>query len=439
MSVDRIVTVNIQVQTEFPSAANFGTPMLFAYHTFWTDRVRSFNSLQAVTDAGVTTTHPIYYAAQAHFSQNPHIIPLKVGKRLLAYTKSWELTPTSTTTGDVVGASIDGNAFSYTVQAADTVADIVDGLKIAFDALSLAYTSTDDATHLTIDATVAGVYGYVDTLLNADLEDVTADPGIATDYAAIALEDSDFFGILMDSKGTAEATAMAALAASNTKIFAVQTNQSDIVNTTDAADTTSIAAVLKAANNDNTAVIYHEKPTEFIDAAIMAKRFALSPGTYTWAHTELDNITKSSLNDTQITNALDKNTNVYVDCKGIGDWLFGRTAGGEFADTARFVPYVDDLIQTNVLGVKQVNDKVPMTNGGLQVIGAEIRRALFTASDPDGTGVGGLDPDTIVVTVPDVTDISVADRANRCATGFTFRATLSGAIHKTTINGTVSA
>ncbi len=82
--IDRIVDVTITRATATPSAASFSDILIAGelLESVQSDRVASYASLTALTDAGVGTTDPIYLAASAIFSQNPKMTQVKVGRKL---------------------------------------------------------------------------------------------------------------------------------------------------------------------------------------------------------------------------------------------------------------------------------------------------------------------------------------------------------------------
>ena len=88
-------------------------------------------------------------------------------------------------------------------------------------------------------------------------------------------------------------------------------------------------------------------------------------------------------------------------------------------------------MQTAVLSVLRSSNKIPFTDDGIDTVGNALRGAL-RADVTDGIY------STFTVTTPAASAVSSADKAARSLTGVTFTATLAGAIHLTTITGTVS-
>jgi hypothetical protein len=83
-------------------------------------------------------------------------------------------------------------------------------------------------------------------------------------------------------------------------------------------------------------------------------------------------------------------------------------------------------------------EKIPYTDAGGDIIENKIREILdegvendFIAADADGVG-------QYAITVPDVADISSADKLARLFSGVSFTATLAGAVNKIAISGNLS-
>lgn len=83
MGLSQIIDVSITRNTAAADRATFGTP-LFVTETVpagFTERVRSYTSLEAMTDDGFVVTDNAYLAGQAFFSQNPAVTELFIGRK----------------------------------------------------------------------------------------------------------------------------------------------------------------------------------------------------------------------------------------------------------------------------------------------------------------------------------------------------------------------
>ena len=73
MALSDIVQVNITTQATAPSRVGFGTPLVMAYHTAFSERARIYKSITAMVDDGFAPNDPAVRAVQAILSQNPKV------------------------------------------------------------------------------------------------------------------------------------------------------------------------------------------------------------------------------------------------------------------------------------------------------------------------------------------------------------------------------
>lgn len=438
MSLDTIIQVNITRNTTSPTQTGFGTPMLCGYHTKYADRVRSYTDLEGLVDDGFATTDPIYLMASALLSQTNAPPIFKVGRRALAPTQTFRFVPTITTEGHVYTLTItgpgatSGETFTYTVDGDDTVATIIDGLMADISGNTGEWTATDDNTHLTIAADDAGdLFSVTGLSSGLTFTDLTTDPGIATDLAAIAVIDSDWYALAIDSNSEAEIAAAAAWVETQTKIFVAQTSDTTVL---DNAVTTDIASDLEASAYDRTGIFWHADSSDYLTCAMLGKILTEQPGTVTWAYKTLASIAVDSLTSSNLTVLDSKTCNHYTTIAGVNVTRYGRVASGEYFDVMRGTDWLAARIQERVYGVLVNSPKIPYTDQGVQAVRAEILAQLgigvqrgFLAADPAPT-----------CTVPLVADVADADKAARLLQDVTFRATLAGAIHKMIISGQLS-
>lgn len=436
--ISEIVSVSITAETTGVTQAGFGTPLIAAYHTNFADRVRTYTSLTGMVADGFAATDPAYLCAQKAFSATPRIQRIKVGKRDSAPTQSVTLTPTDTTEGLVYTVTVtgpgatSGETFTYTCGAAETVAGITAGLVFQMAGRTGLWTPTDNTTDIDVTATVAG--DLFNFQMNAELtfHDDTADPGLAADLALIAAADTDWYCLLLDSNGEAEINAAAAWTESQRKIFVAHSADSNIATNS----TTDVASDLNAASYDRTALItsYASGNLSYASAALAGKMLPTDPGSATWTFKTLSGITRDSLTTTQAGYILGKKANAYQTIGGVNVTRYGTAASGEYMDVTRFVDWLQARLEERIFSLLVNNSKLPYTDASVDLIRAEILAQLR-----QGITVGGLsgDPEP-VVTAPKVADVSTTDKANRLLPDVQFSATLAGAIHKVTIEGTVS-
>ncbi|MDH3598023.1 MAG: DUF3383 domain-containing protein [Candidatus Tectomicrobia bacterium] len=468
MSLDQIITVQIDRTTTTPTAAGFGTPLIAGYFptSITGARTQEYSSLAEMVTAGFKAGDPVYLAASAMLAQNPSPPTIKVGRRALAPQQVLEITPTDLDTGaggadegavhkvtvtgykDVAFASrgTAGNyvvdEVEYTAATSDTATLICDGLRTAFAALNAAAGQAGDWTDagtatLTITAnntTMDGLlFGVTYTVSGAPrgVNDVTPDPGIATDLAAIALYDPDWYGLCIDSNSRLEIVAAAGWAESAKKQFVAQTQDPAVADLTNTADTDSVADDLEDLSRERTMLFFHQNSGEYICAAMLGRALPEDAGSITWAYKQLSGASSQSLTTTQQSNLEGKNVNFLTTLAGVAVTRYGTSMTGEYMDIIRGTDWLAARIQERVYALLIQNDKLPFTDAGIQAVRGEILAQLqqgiardFIAPDPEPT-----------CTVPRASAVSAADKGSRTLNDVTFRATLAGAIHKVAIEG----
>jgi hypothetical protein len=545
---DDIASVTITRANVTPTRAGFGTPMVVAYHTLNSDRVRTYSSLAAMSADGFRSHDAAYRAAAAVFAQTPRPRRVKVGRRALAPTQVIRITPVAPSSGEVYSLKVDGLAVTFTADGTPTVAEVCTGLHAAIGALAVAnaivatgassgssqtitgaaldgtvgwrtmatarhitltlsadahwdattatlngrdvdgnaiseslsipnnggvtltstkrfrtvtslvipaqsgtngtftvgvaapLTSADNTTHVTLTST-AGDFTSIELVsksvastgvFNLSILDVSTDPGIATDLAAIHAADPDYYAILIpEGASSAVAAAAAGWVETGRRILVLQTADALAWDSSSVAD---IAFVLKAAGYTRTSVWGYPHlglATGQLAAALLGRCLPLDPGSITFAHKELAGVTVVSLTETQQAAIEGKNGNHYTEIGDGGNTFPGKVAEGEWIDVIRDIDRSFDRMQTAVLSVLRSSNKIPFTDDGIDTVGNALRGAL-RADVTDGIY------STFAVTTPAASAVSSADKAARSLTGVTFTATLAGAIHLTTITGTVS-
>lgn len=439
MSIADVVTVNITSTSASPTQAGFGTALLCCYHAIGSQRVTAYSASTALTsmvsDGHLTTSVP-YIMASLVLAQNPSVRSIKLGKRVLAYSQTVTFQCLDATTGAVYTIDCNGTTVTYTVPGASTTTTVATALAALIDALAL-ITATSSTDTITVTTTLAGsLTHYANWSNNLVFKDTTADPGLATDLAAIAAEDNDWYGLTLDTSSAANVTAAAAYAESNEKLFAQHTN--DTI-TAGNKTSTHISATQKALAHARTYLQFQGTDSfSYSGAAMLGNRLPMAPGSDTWALKTLSGITVDnarSLTPTQEGYLIANNCSTYTIIAGLNTTTGGKTPSGEYADIIRGRDWLKSTIQTRTFGYIKGQEKVPYTDLGTESIAsagvrtslADAIRVSFLAADP-----------APVVTVTPVADVAGSAKAARTYGGISWTATLAGAIHAVTIGGTVS-
>lgn len=439
-SLDNHVSLLITQDSVGIARAGFGVPMHLSYSAAWAERIRFYASLAEVAADFPTTTSPEYLAATAFFSQSPRPSRIAIGRGALPPTQVYTLSVSAVRHSHtyqirVKGEGVTETLASYTSDADATDAEIATGLVAALNAVvGNNYIAAGTASPFTVTADAAGDWFSLEVLDPTALEiaQTHADPGIATDLAAIALASSDWYALSTTFNSNAMVLAAAAWVESNKKIYVVDVNETDAITTAAGnSDTLDDLATLERAR---TMGGYHPDPATFFSAAWMGRVLPLDPGSETWKFKRLSGVAAVTLTSTQRSNLVARNANSYETVAGINITFEGTTADGDFLDVTRGLDWLEDDMAKGVFGALAGADKIPYTDAGVAVIEAEVRASLDRAVVRQILS----DNPAPVVTVPLVADVSTTDKALRLLPDVKFTGTLAGAIHKVNITGVVS-
>jgi len=430
MSIEDIVNVQITRETTAVSRQGFSTILILGVNKAFTSLVRTYSNLKAVLE-DFQSTDKEAVAAASIFSQSPSVPNIKIGRRATSDTTVITVDTVILNTNYTV--TVNGTDFVIASGGSPTAASIADALAAAVTGVDVTGTGNGDGTY-DLDADVGGVAYSVKVDANQTAVFITTDT-LANDLAAISLEDDDYYGIVYTLRVQADQEAIAAFVETVKKVFSTASDDADIKDVTDASDTTSLAAVLKAASFARSQVIYlSNAATQFPEAALLGSVLPLDPGTWTAKFKTLVGITVDVTSSTQRKNILDKNATQYTEVGGVNITEDGKVAEGEHLDVIVVVDFIDSRITENVFGLLVNAPKVPFTDPGITSIQSEINQVL-----QDNVVLGGIAADPpFSISVPKAKDVSAGDKANRTLNGVTFQATLAGAIHAVNINGTVS-
>lgn len=262
-----------------------------------------------------------------------------------------------------------------------------------------------------------------------------ADPGIATDLAAIKLQSNAWYGLVTLYNSEPLIKAAAAYVEANTKLYPAASVDTKIATDPEGSSATDVAHDMRALSYARSWVFFHPSPDEFADAASLGKWFPVSPGGENWRMKTLAGVTVEPYGDDETANFLAKNVAYFYDVGGrfvVGGK--GKSAGGSYVDTVRFLDWYTSELQAKLANLAIDSDKIPFTNAGIDSIEGKVRQ-----QNKAGIDAGGIAPDPEpIVTSPDVLDISSEDKADRELSGVETQFTLAGAIDHITVNVTAT-
>lgn len=445
-NLDRIVNVQIALNTTGISAAGFSTMIIVGEHVHSLARVLTYTDADDMIADGFSATDPLYLAAVDGFSQTPRPAVIKIGRRLASSTAVTvkSVLPTGTYTVKVKTKDSNGevktDTYSYT-NASGTETAIMNGLKTAIlDDSTAAITAVVANDTLTISSATGDDYA-LEVTSNLSMDTPTTTESIPDTMAAITAADNDFYGIALTSRNPEDVLAMANWTEAHTKIFGTSTAAAGAK---DQDITSDILSVLQKNNFYRTFAFYHEDAaTDFPECAIMARCFAIEPGGETWANKKLAGVTYDALTETEFNAIKAKNGNTFERFRNVSITQRGTVAAGEWIDVIRFRDWLQEEITLNVFNALVNNDKISYTDAGIAVIENQVRAALKL-----GQRRGGIAPDEYdedgntnlgyTVEVPLAANISPNQKASRILQDVKFTARLAGAIHVVKINGSLT-
>lgn len=437
-----VVAVSITVQDTTPAVQNFGSMAIFAgdgpkpVGTWQGIYDASLSGLAAMVTDGFSVTGAAYLKAQAVCAQNPRTEKFKVYRRAVPNTHSLTLTITKTTAGYVqyfelasgTGSALTFTPVSYTNGGSETTTTIATAVELLTEAVTGIDSSAAVAV-VTLTPVTAGSRIYIKNCKrDITVDDPSADAGIATDLAAAAIEDSDFFGFVIDGTGGTEITAAAVWAEANARMFLGLSTDSDIL----AGGSSDVASVIKLAGRHFSSVVFSRDPASGADASLMARQFSRDPGTSTWFGKGLPGVTVDNLTATELSNARGKNALTYNSIKGVKITYDGKAGSGRFLDITHGAEWLKARIAEQVFTIIANTEKVDFTDRGIGLIEAAVRAQMAEAESKGFIASGWT------VTVPKAANVSTANKANRLLPDLKFNAKLAGAIHKAIVDGTIA-
>ncbi len=436
MPIADVANVSISVSGAGPTAAGFGEPCIASYHNRYTDLVREYSSLSGMVSDGFAVTDPAYLAAQSLLSQTPCPPFFKIGRRALAYTQTLKMLCLSTSALDTYVFKLrspGGSWQTVTVASTGVTATDVATINTAVTALSI---SNLTASHSSSTLTLTMAAGYLLDVqpdnVHTTFTDTTADPGIATDLAAIVAADPNWYCLLLDSQSAAEVEAAAAWVEANKYFFVY--NNSDAGNA-NSSSTTDLMYTLQQSAYARTGGLYAATQLLCYSAAGWAGRLLpTTPGSENWAFKTIAGVPADNLTTSQIHAVENKNASVYTTIFGLNLTQFGKCPGGEWLDITRGTDALVNSIQVGVLALQANSLKVPYTDAGV-----DMYRSVIAASLKQFTDSGFLaSAPPPYISLPTVASVTTTSKTSRNLPNVSFTAEAAGAINSVTIAGVLN-
>jgi hypothetical protein len=435
-TLNNIVNVSITRETRTIQRASFSIPCFIAEHTIFAERAKEYTSLADILSAGFATTSAVYKAATLYFGQTVAPSKIIVGRRLVP---SVTITPTVADT-TVYSFKANGTLITFTSDGTATAAEIVTGLKAA---LTTALIPTNGASGivatgsntliLTPSGDASSIANYTANLVAANA--ASAEDWVSATIPAVRAVKDQWYMLSIDTHVDATVLAVAAyiegIKATSPKFYVFSSAASDIKTSA----TTDIFSLVKALSYTHTAYIYSGMATSFAECGLVGRFAPEQAGSNIWEQKTIVGLTVDTLTPDEISYIHGKNGATYENVGSVDVVIGGKCADGGWIDESIFVDWLKSRIQESVYALLVNTRKIGYTSAGAAAIEGSMRSVMA-----EGIQVGGLadDPAPVVI-VPNVLNLSSAQRATRTLPDVTFTARLAGAIRATTISGTVFA
>lgn len=160
----------------------------------------------------------------------------------------------------------------------------------------------------------------------------------------------------------------------------------------------------------------------------------LAPGSASWAFKQLNGVKKEKLNTDTIERLKKAHINRHIDISDSGVTMDGKVMSKEYIDIVHGIDWLHVRIQERLFRLLIINEKIPYTLKGIDLVRSEIMAQLKEAVY---RGLLAPEPEP-TVSIPSIEDIDPATRGQRRLPDVRFSGRLAGAIHEIEIRGTVT-
>lgn len=436
-NIDRIVNIQIALNTAGISKKGFGSMLVAGYHLNSLNRVDIIQSVDDLLNMGFEVTDPIYKAVSAALSQNPRAEQVKLGRLSV---KGAQVAITADNNTKYVIEALHSDPSTHEVVTEKFEYDHTEG-----DASAIATALAEKITGDFVSADAAGdkiqltITGDVQLRLsdNMTLTCTPSSEDIADEMAKIRAEDADFYGVILASRDKDKIMAMAEYVETQTMLFGTGKAEAGAAL---ASVSNDLASMLAQKQYSRTFVFPTMDDSEYKEAAEMSRCFAIAPGGETWALKTLNGVSTDGWTETEAQAIFKKNANTYEKVRNVAVTQNGKVASGEWIDVIRFRDWLQEELATDIFTLLKNEDKIPYGDAGIAMVENTVRRVLERGQSHGGISPTEYDADGklnpgFVISVPLAADISANDKASRILRDVKFTARLAGAIHAVKVTG----
>ena len=210
---------------------------------------------------------------------------------------------------------------------------------------------------------------------------------------------------------------------------------------------TTDITTLDDRNNIREAYCIHSDASNYPECALAGMCLPKDPGTYTWKWKAPTGVIASTYTLSELLTIREKHGFTMSERAGIIYTDEGITTGGQYIDIIQIRDFVKARLGEDLFSLQTSNDKISYDNIGFAQIEGVIRNRLRLVGKSGVIAAVTTDDDKknsddgvyqFTVTMPEVSDIPVIDRAARKIPGIEFKFIPSGAVHGLTINGVIT-
>lgn len=443
---DSNVTVTVTTDAAPVGRAGFGTPLVADAATM-SERIRYYTTAAAAAadaTAGEITTAQANAIAAA-FAQRVRPRRVAAGRVAAETSQVTTLTVGGTAVTGTYSFTVNGTLVEFAATVPTDTNDVIAAGLRADATTVLAGTGivVSGATNQIILTGVVGEPFTVAALTAPGTGTLTASTSaavtIGAELDAIVAENADWYGLTLVSRTALTILHAAAWTETQPRIFVAQSSDADILTTAN----TDVAYDLEQLAYNRTALLYYPTNTVYADMAWLANRLAanLDLQQTVWYNVTLVGVAPTStLSETQKTNVLNKNANLYLTLAGIGSTGDGFVASGLNIDEITTIDWVVSRCRERVsqLLLNEANAlrKVPYTQEGFAQIGAQINSVLQAGLRAEHFALSA-EGDGPFVVLPEIGDVDPADRTARILR-VSFYALLAGSVREVVVTGALT-
>lgn len=446
---NEVVDVVVSLGTSPIEQIGFETPLFATPHNIFSERVRSYSTLDSLVQDGFAVGSPVHRWVENVFAGKFAPQSVKVGRMI--YTDT-DITFDQADYSGVLTVNITVQAgtskfvksiSTATLSAASTPTQAATALAGAIEAdtdIGPLVTAASVAEVVTVAPTLTTTTVSIGYAMESEYKiSNTSSETVAVALPLIADEDNNWYFLSTESHTDTDIKAAGAYAASATppRMHVYSTADIDVTNN---AVTNDIMSEMKALAYNTSTGFYNETSDEdWSEGGVIGAIAAIDPSYGETLHLKtMPSITVSKLSLTKQEAVWNKNGNFYKTLKGVNVLWEGKTASGEYFDTVRFGHWLAARIDESLFGylyrqsnlglsVKMSDDDLPVLKSVLfnDPLNIAIRNSgILTGYSADGT----IDY-TPIVTIPQRKDIPVNDLAARFLDGVTVEVVYANALH----------